>query len=216
LWQHQTLVMSRRAPRHLRIGLGLGLWFGAAGLGPGAAGLGGQALAAAALPAGQVLSDVALSDLDDRPVLLGSFAGRTVALLHEDRDTKDGENQALKDALGRATERHGGRFHLIAVADVTPYDFWPAKRFAKDALRKVAGQGVQLLADWKGALRRRLGLRGAGQSTLIVVGPDGRVALVSRGAHAPREVEATIARIDQIVQGGQGAQGGQPAPRPTP
>ena len=177
-----------------------------AALAPAAAGL-KCADAATQLPAGQVLSDVVLSDLDDRPVPLRGLAGRTVALLHEDRDTKDDENQALKDALGRATERHGDRFRLIAVADVSPYDFWPARRYAKDALRKVAGQGVQLLADWKGVLRKRLGLRGGGQSTLVVMQGDGRVALLSRGPHGPREVDAAMGRIDQLAAAA-------PAPRP--
>lgn len=158
-----------------------------------------RARAAAAAPAGTALSDVVLSDLDDRPVPLRDLGGRAVALLLEDRDTKEGDNQALKDALGVCTERHGDRFRLIAVADVSPYDFWPARRYAKDALRKVASEGVQLLADWKGALRKRLGLRGTGQSTLILLGPDGRVALVLRGAQGPREVAAVTARVAELA-----------------
>ncbi|MCS6915126.1 MAG: YtfJ family protein [Myxococcales bacterium] len=156
-------------------------------------------LGAASLPAGQDLSDLVLAHLDDRPAPLRALRGRVVALIHEDRSTRPEQNQLLKEALGAAAERHRGRFLLFALADVSSYDIWPARRFAKEALYKVAATGASVLCDWKGVVRGRLGLR-RGDSTLIVLSTEGRVALLQRGPHSTQEVRAVLERIGQLVQ----------------
>lgn len=170
---------------------------------PAAAAAPAEAAAPAALapaapaprPAAEVSAlDVRVSDLRDRPVTLRSFAGKVVVLVHEDKDANQ-QNRALKAALGKLLDAHRGRLLVVALADVSRYDYWPARGFVVKALNKLPhDQDSLVLADWKGALRQHLGLRRA-ESSVLVLERDGRTALLRRGDLPEAEAQAVLATI---------------------
>ena len=170
---------------------------------PAAAAAPAEAAAPAALapaapaprPAAEVSAlDVRVSDLRDRPVTLRSFAGKVVVLVHEDKDANQ-QNRALKAALGKLLDAHRGRLLVVALADVSRYDYWPARGFVVKALNKLPhDQDSLVLADWKGALRQHLGLRRA-ESSVLVLERDGRTALLRRGDLPEPEAQAVLATI---------------------
>lgn len=145
-------------------------------------------------PAETSALDIRVSDLRDRPVTLRSFAGKVVVLVHEDKDANQ-QNRALKAALGKLLDAHRGRLVVVALADVSRYDYWPARGFVVKALNKLPhDQDSLVLADWKGALRQHLGLRRA-ESSVLVLERDGRTALLRRGDLPEPEAQAVLATI---------------------
>lgn len=147
--------------------------------------------AGAALPSAR---DVVVSDLADRPLRLSEYAGRVVVVVHEDKEANQ-QNKPLKDALGKVLAAHRGKLIVVALADVSRYDYWPARGFVLKALRKLPQEeGAVVLADWKGALRQRLGLR-RGESSVLVLGRDGGTAMLRRGDLSKADADALLAQV---------------------
>lgn len=156
----------------LLLGLGLGPF-------PGISRLGAEELGAGPL------LEAPLRDLDDNPVRLKSLLekeGTVLVVLHQDRTSSD-QSPEFKAQLGKLTESPTGRqrLRLVALADVGGYDFWPARRYVKDALRPVRDEGGALvLADWQGTVRKRYRIA-PGQSVIFVVSPSGELRSLKRG-----------------------------------
>ncbi len=149
------------------------------------------------LRAGESLSGIVLSDLDDHPVTLGSYGGKVVVLLHEDREASN-QNRPFKERLGELAASRAGRLAVVALADVSRYDFWPARRYVKAALARLRDQDKALvLCDWKGVFRRRFHLQ-AGQSTLFLLRPDGQLELMRRGELSGAEAASVLDRIERM------------------
>lgn len=166
-------------------------------------------LAAEELEAAPLL-EAQLRDLEDHPVRLKSFlekgapggggggGGTVLVVLHQDRTSSD-QSPDFKVQLGKLTESPAGRqrLRLVALADVGGYDFWPARRYVKDALRPLREEGGALvLADWQGAVRKRYRIA-AGQSVIFVVSPSGELRALKRGLLGKDEA----AQVLQIIAG---------------
>lgn len=120
---------------------------------------------------------------DGAVVQLRRLGGQWVVLLYEDRDTTE-VNQALKAALRKRARKKAfrRRVRVVAVADTSGYDFWPAKGLAKSAIRDRAKKaGIRIYCDWSGAMREGLGLR-KGAAHVVVLDPKGRVRAKYAGA----------------------------------
>ncbi len=197
----------------------LGLWLGSAAMVPGSAvaqaastpaGDGPKAQSAASCPA----SALTVSDLDDRPVSLGSYEDKVVVLLHEDREASE-QNQEFKTRLGKLSERYKGRLIVVALADVSAYDFWPARRYVKAALRRLRDEGAEVLCDWKGVFRKRFNLRKGESSLFLVVRqrremkpqakietkieakPEAKIELAHQGILTPAQAAFLLEQIDR-------------------
>lgn len=112
------------------------------------------------------------------------FPDRTqaVLLIYEDQDAAK-QNTAAKDRLAQinADPQRRARVDVIAIADLSKWDWWPARKYALADIRKIATENkTTVYIDWKGALRKAWGLARS-KSTLILLEPDGKVRFVSEG-----------------------------------
>lgn len=149
------------------------------------------------IPAGQAPAAATLLDLDGHEVTLQGLRGRTAVVFYEDREAAE-QNRDFKVRLGPLVRARRDRLSVLAVIDVSMHDYWPARGFAKAALRKTASrEGVPLACDWKGLWRKRYGLR-LGQSTGMILQADGTVAMSWHGALSADESRAILQKVDEL------------------
>jgi peroxiredoxin len=137
--------------------------------------------ASALLKTGSTLGDFKVHDYQDKAFSLSAlYAGKAALIIFEDKDS-GGQNQAFKKRLAPLQKTAGGKVVLIPVADVSKYDYWPAKGFVKDALRDAGRKnGVKVYADWSGKMRTALGAS-AKRSHLVLVDKNRKVLWASAG-----------------------------------
>ena len=142
---------------------------------------------ARALPVvGAARPDVRLQDSWDRTISLSRLRGLPTLLLYENKDSA-GENAPLKAELAELAKGDTYRrtIALVAIADVSGYDYWPVRGFVKDAIQDESHkQNTDIYCDWNGAARGALGLE-QGTSNVVLYDRDGRVVFASRGALTP-------------------------------
>jgi hypothetical protein len=138
---------------------------------------------ASALPvAGAVRPEVQLTDAWDRSIRLSTYRGMPVLVVYEDKGSS-AQNAALKSEL--AVLARGDKYRrliaLVAVADVTGYDYWPIRGFVRSAIRSESSrQNTVIYCDWDGHIRAALGLE-RGQSNVVLYGSDGGVLFAHAG-----------------------------------
>ena len=151
-------------------------------------------------PPAAPLLDAQILDLDDKPVSLRAMQGRVVIVLHQDRYSSE-QNQGFKDRLGELVLRHPQKLQLIALAEAGGYNFWPARRYVKDALRPLRELGGALVAcDWKGAVQKNYRIP-ARQSAVFVVGKDGTLQALKKGVLGEAEAAALLSQIEKLALG---------------
>lgn len=151
---------------------------------------------------GTAAPNARIEDADGHVAELKSFAGRPILIVYEDRDSAQ-QNTALKGELAAlaAGERYRSKIALAAVADVSAWDFWPAKGFVKDAIRDESRkQGTTIYCDWTGAFRTTYQLR-RGVSNVVLVGKDGRVLFAAEGTVKPEERKRLLGLLKGQVDG---------------
>ena len=152
--------------------------------------------------AGAPAPDVRLEDAEGRAVQLQAFHGKPILIVYEDRDSSQ-QNQVLKDELAKlaAGDRYKSGIALAAVADVSEYDFWPARGFVKDAIREESRkQGTTIYCDWTGRLRDALQLK-RGVSNVVLVGKRGQVLFAADGPLPTEDRKRLIALLRTEVEG---------------
>ncbi len=124
--------------------------------------------------------------------------GKIVVVLHQDRYSSD-QNQGFKDRLGELVLRFPGKLQLIALAEAGGYNFWPARRYVKDALKPLRALGGALVAcDWKGAVQRSYRIP-ARQSAVFVVDKDSTLAALRIGVLPAADATALLDRIAALA-----------------
>ncbi len=118
---------------------------------------------------------------------LRDFSGRVVIVLYEDRDSNQQNNDLKRELAEHArTEDLTRDVSLVPVANLSAYNFWPARGYARDAVVEIAReQGYEIMIDWTGDMARAYRFR-PGVSHALVVGRDGRVLFRAAGALSPR------------------------------
>jgi len=137
--------------------------------------------AAALIRTGSTLGDFKVHDHQDKAFSLSALhAGRAALIVFEDKDAGD-QNQAFKKRFAALQKTLGGKVVLIPVADVSKYNYWPAKGFVKDALRDAGRKnGVKVYADWSGKGKTNLAAS-AKRSNLVLVDKHRKVLWASAG-----------------------------------
>ncbi len=152
---------------------------------------------ARALPSiGALRPDVELQDSWDRALPLSRFHGLPTLLLYESKDSSS-ENAPLKAQLADLArgDRYRRSIALVAIADVSGYDYWPVRGFVKDAIRDESHkQHTVIYCDWDGGVRGALGLE-KGTSNVVLYGRDGRVVFASRGPLSDPRREELLALL---------------------
>jgi len=140
-------------------------------------------------------------DAEGRPLDLQQIKGKPTLLVYEDKEATK-QNVELKSELAKLAA--GGNYTqaiaLVAVADVEGYDFWPARGFVKSAIRSESKKlGSTIYVDWSGGVRKGAGFT-KGQSTIVLVGADGKVLFSHEGKMAIPERKALLALLAQQVE----------------
>lgn len=125
-----------------------------------------------------------------------ALSGKITLIFYEDKDAAK-VNLAFKNELGAIRKNPGFKpqARIVAVADVSGYDWWPARGFVQDAVKKEerkAGQPVYL--DWTGEFGKAVKAK-KGVSTVVLVGEDGKVQVGAEGvlsADAKDKIKAAM------------------------
>lgn len=155
------------------------------------------------LPAvGDAIADASVEDADGGKRSLAQLAGKPYLVVYEDKDSAQ-TNQTLKDELSKLAQ--GDKFKnaigLLAVADVSDYDFWPVKGFVKDAIREESKKAkTTIYCDWTGTFREKVGIQ-EGTSTVLLVGGDGKVRFAKAGALSKAERAKLVGLLRAEVGG---------------
>lgn len=141
-------------------------------------------------------------DPDGMSIDLAWLRGRPTLVLYEDKDTSSW-NQDLRDQLARLAQRDP-RSRVVAVVpvvDVGAYDFWPARGFARGAVRQEAERsGMTLYCDWGGGFRQALSLR-RGTSSTILLDRAGKVIFAREGKLSPDDARTLVRLLLEQVGG---------------
>jgi predicted transcriptional regulator len=108
--------------------------------------------------------------------------GKTTVIFYENKDVTT-QNRALKAALQnqKKKEGYGEDVQVIAVADVSAWNFWPAKGFVQDAIRKEEKKaGHPIYLDWTGTFGEAFKMN-RNASNVVLVGPDSKVKVSHAG-----------------------------------
>lgn len=162
--------------------------------------------AAAALPSeGALRPSGRVVDADDRALELATLPAKPVLVLYEDKESAL-VNAALKADLSRLArgDRYRSRVALVPVANVSAYDFWPARGFVKDAIARESRKiGAVIYCDWDGSFARAVGFA-PNTSSVLLVGRDGRVLFAWEGAVPPQERARLLELLRNEVDPGAG------------
>jgi hypothetical protein len=154
---------------------------------------------AAGLPATEkVLETIHIERVDgqDKPLPGGPLP---LLIQYEDKDAQQ-QNLRARAELARINRKLSNhqRYEFVAVADVEQWDWWPARKYVLADLRAIAARNnTPLYADWKGALRKRWGLK-RGLSAILLVGRDGKPCFAGEGTLSAAQLSALVAQLRAI------------------
>lgn len=167
------------------------------------AGVSGVSISALALPSvGADAPDAKVEDADGRTLKVKALKGKPVLIVYEDRGSAT-QNEKLKKALGDLAkgDKYKSKIALAAVADVSSYDFWPAKGFVKDAIREESKKaGTTIYCDWNASFRKAFKLT-QGKSSVVLVGKDGKVLFAGEGSLSDADRKKLIDLLKAQIEG---------------
>lgn len=146
--------------------------------------------------------ELVLRDAWDRSFALSRLRGMPILVVYEDKESAT-QNQRLKDELARLAQgdRYKRSVGLVAVADVTGYDYWPVRGFVKDAIQEESGkQHTTIYCDWDGHVRSALGLE-KGASNVLLFDRSGKVVFASSGPMSDARREELVGMLRHQVDG---------------
>jgi hypothetical protein len=138
--------------------------------------------AVAAPKQGEVVPPVRVQRLDGAVFDTQSCARKITLIFYEDKDAAK-VNLAFKNELGALRRNPGFKpnARIIAVADVSGHDHWPARGFVEDAIKaEERKSGEPIYLDWTGDFAKAIKAK-KGASNIVLVGEDGKVILAHQG-----------------------------------
>lgn len=161
------------------------------------------ALSGAAAPkrGAEVPEDASLQDVEDRALSLKSLRGRPTLIVYEDKDSSK-VNDALKQELAKLVEAEPTlkSVRVVAAADVSDYDFFPAKGAVKDAIRDEQKKAkTTIWLDWSGEFREKLNLD-EGRSNVVLVDGKGKVRFGKSGALSKEERQTLFSAMRDALR----------------
>jgi hypothetical protein len=145
--------------------------------------------------------DADLERTDGSTVAIRVYRGKPAVLFYEDRHSTE-INADVKKALweqGRAADRTDA-VHVVAIANIQAYDFFPAKDFAVTFIRRLEGKiGIPILLDASGVLSKPPWSLPAEGGTVVLLDADGRSVWQHSGALGPERTRALLARVEALL-----------------
>lgn len=133
---------------------------------------------------------------------LSAWRGKPVIVFYEDKGALE-VNQAFKDALFARARARGllGAAHVVAVANLRAFDFFPARpialAFVRDAERKA---GIPILVDLRGTLSRAPWHLPARASNVVLLDAQGAVVWAHSGRLEAGEQADFFRQLERLVQ----------------
>lgn len=152
--------------------------------------------------AGARRPEVRLVDAWERAFELKTLQGTPVLFVYEDKESAM-QNKLLKAELAELAkgDRYKRSIAIVAIADVTGYDFWPVRGFVKRAIRDESVKfGTVIYCDWQGEARGALGAS-RGMSNVALYGKDGALVFAHAGTMPKAKREELVALLRVQVGG---------------
>jgi hypothetical protein len=154
--------------------------------------------ALALISAGQLASAVSLPDDTGAQHALPA-SGQPLLVVYEDQDGGK-QNHAMKDLIAAYHDPIANRARVAVwpVADLSKWNWWPAKSHALSDVQKSASkQNTHILIDWTGALHKAWGLS-RGKNSIVLIGSDGKVRYASEGETTSAQRAALEAELQAL------------------
>ena len=129
-----------------------------------------------------------------------SLGSRPLLVVYEDKDSSK-QNQKLKDdlaALEKSIHYRKWVEHIV-VADVSAYDYWPARDIAKGELQKWTKKiGFVIYSDFTGSVRTSLGFE-KGKSNVVLYSRDSKVLFSKAGTVPELDRHRLVDLVSNLV-----------------
>jgi hypothetical protein len=145
---------------------------------------------------------VRLERTDGSSVDLATYQGKPAVLFYEDRASTS-LNQSVKDAVWARARRDGleAAAHVIAVANIQAYDFFPARTFATTFIRQLEQRiGIPILLDLRGVLTSPPWNLPGDTGSVLLLDADGMIVSRQSGALTPADTERLLAALETLVR----------------
>jgi hypothetical protein len=145
--------------------------------------------------------DAALRDTRDDLVRLSRFRGKPVVLIYEDRHSTE-VNRDFKNVLRDRGQKLAlaGDVAVVAIANVSSFNFFPVRGFALDRVRDVELRArLPILCDWEDALTRPPWNLPRSTSSVLVLSPEGEVVFRHSGRLGPRQQDEALAAVRRML-----------------
>jgi hypothetical protein len=143
----------------------------------------GVAVSAQASPkVGTSRPNIVVSDAWERTFDFSTVGSRPLLVLYEDKDSAN-QNKALKDELAQVAkgDAYKDKAVLLAFADVTGWNYWPARGYVKDAIKEESRKAnTPIFCDWDGTVQRSLAVK-RGTSNVFLYSREGKVIFSYEG-----------------------------------
>ncbi|MBE2252987.1 MAG: hypothetical protein IAE78_25875 [Myxococcus sp.] len=150
---------------------------------------------------GGVAMTATLETSNGKPVRLSALWSKPTVLFYEDRDST-ALNQHVKDALSERGRREGlqDKVAVVAVANVAPWNWFPARNFVLTAVRDIEKQvNVPVYLDFTGELSGSPWNLPPRTSTVMVMDEQGRPVWRAQGRLSPAKLEELFKALDQLI-----------------
>lgn len=130
-------------------------------------------------------------------VVMAAYRGKPTVLFYEDREGTT-LNRALKAELFKRGREAGllKAVNVVAVANLRGYDWFPAKNFAIDGVKKAeAKAGIPVLIDWTGALSAQPWDLPKSGSSVLLLDAKGQVIVEKSGAFSHAQIDAFFEQV---------------------
>jgi len=137
-----------------------------------------------------------ITDTDNKKVALSSFRGRPTLVFYEDRASNT-LNQSFKDKLFSEGKTRGllDKVNLVAVAYLKPFNFFPAKQFALQAVRGMEEKiGIPIYVDFTGELAKGLAIP-TNSSTVVMLDGRGDITYKKSGKLTDTDMGEILRRL---------------------
>jgi hypothetical protein len=156
---------------------------------------------------GEQLPNVRLVDTYGKSLELRQLRGRPVLIFYENKQSSK-QNIPLKRELSKLVNADPfvkKVISLVPVASAEGYDFWPARGFVIDAIRKEQVKvGAPIYCDWTGYVGKALSID-ARASNVVYLNREGRVVFVRQGPMGPSERGRLIELLQAEVRKARGS-----------
>ena len=155
----------------------------------------------AAQPASLPALDAKLSTSSSSPIQLSNFRGGPLVIFYEDQKSVQ-LNRPLKDELwNRRPALASTQAHVVGIAYLKPYDFFPARPIALGKIRAMEKRtGIPILVDLKGQMSSAPWSLPTNSSTVLLMDKDGQILFRKTGALSTEEVKQVLEDFEKLTR----------------